>query len=340
MITRVFRPLILITTLVTLSFFAQAQKASRPPTLDLPLKCALGSDCFVQHFIDTDPSEKAADYTCGSLTYDNHRGTDIRIRTVADMARGVPVIAAASGRIANLRDGMIDQYFSDYTAEKKKEVFNKGLGNAVIISHGGGWETYYAHLKKGSLTVSKGQEVLKGDILGYVGMSGLTDFPHVHFELRHKNKRIDPFSGRETGQGCAKPTKNYWSDLARKALSYQQTGFMVTGLSETRPQGRKDMESGTKAQDILSPSAPTLFFWSYYIGSREGDQVSLTLKDPDGTVLASHTGKPMSRHQISRTQFIGKKKPASGWKPGLYRGDITINRKGTILKDSAIITVE
>ncbi len=318
---------------------AFSQNKTRPPKLDLPLKCTLGQDCFIQHFIDTDPSNKAADYQCGSLTYNNHRGTDIRIRTLADMTRGIPVIAAADGQVANLRDGIPDQYYSDYTAEKKKEIFKKGLGNAVILSHGGGWETYYAHLKKGALTVKKGQAVRRGDILGYVGMSGLTDFPHIHFELRYRNKRIDPFSGDEPGKGCGETRKNYWSDRARQELAYQPTGFMATGFSETKPMGRRDLESGKRAEEMLDPSAPALFFWSYYIGSRKGDQVTLILKDPDGKVLTSHKIKSMPKHQIARTLFIGKKKPKSGWKRGLYRGEITINRDGTLIKDSAIITV-
>jgi len=319
---------------------AQAQTKQRPPKLDLPLKCAIGMDCFVQHYIDLDPSKGASDYRCGSLTYDNHKGTDIRLKSVSQMTTGVPVIAAASGVVANLRSGVKDQYYSDYSNKKKKEIYNIGLGNVIILRHPGGWETYYAHLRKGSLAVKIGQQVNTGDILGYVGMSGLTDFPHVHFELRKNNKRIDPFSGLNAGGECGSVKKSYWTDRALDQLSYRPTGFMATGFSETRPQGRKDLETGTKKQEILDPAAPTLFFWSYYIGSREGDVTRLILRGPEGTELAQSNSEPMPKNQISRTIFVGVKRPATGWKPGLYRGEITINGKQRELKDNAVITVK
>ncbi len=308
-------------------------------SLTIPLKCSIGQDCFVQHYIDMDPSKGASDYTCGSLTYDNHRGTDIRVKTLADMERGVAVIAAADGRVSNMRNGIADQYYSDYSKKKKKEIYQIGLGNVVIVSHGKGWETYYAHLKNGSLLVSKGQIVKKGDILGYVGMSGLTDFPHVHFELRYKNKRIDPFTGLKKGSECGNVQQSYWSKEAVAKLSYSPTAFIATGFSEMRPHNRKDLESGRKAQMELNVSAPTLFFWSYYIGSRKGDIITLKIMGPDGRIIAENRGQSMTKSQISRYLFAGKKRPNGGWKPGLYRGEITIERNGKILKDSAIISV-
>lgn len=334
------RILLLATVLTTTSISVLAQSNTNGPVLSVPIRCDIGKDCFIQHYIDMDPTKEASDYSCGSLTYDNHRGTDIRVKTVAAMNKGIAVIAAADGKVSNLRNGIEDQYFSDYSDKKRKEIFNIGLGNVVVLGHGNKWDTFYAHLKKGSLTVKKGQMVKKGDLLGYVGMSGLTDFPHLHFELRHKNKRIDPFSGLTVGSTCGKVDHNFWSREAKKMLSYSATGFLATGLSETRPSSRKDMESGRKAQAELSAMAPTLFFWSYYYGSRAGDVVTTKIVDPAGKVIANNTAKPKQKNQITSYVFAGKKKPASGWKPGLYRGEITILRDDALLKDSAIISVK
>lgn len=319
---------------------AQGQQVSSAPTLGIPLQCDMGRDCFIQHYIDTDPSSAAADYRCGSLTYNNHRGTDFRVKTLRDMERGVAVIAAADGHVGNLRDGIADQYFSDYQEKKKKEIFQIGLGNVVILNHNKGWSTFYAHLKQGSLTVQKGQSVKKGDILGYVGMSGLTDFPHVHFELRYNNnKRIDPFSRLEKGTACGQSATGYWSKKARESLSYRPTGFMATGFSETRPKSRKDLESGQKPQTTLMGAAPTVFFWSYYIGARKGDRVSVEIFGPDGKTIAQNTGKSDEKNRISRYVYVGKKRPAGGWASGLYRGEITIERNGTLFTDSAVISI-
>ncbi|WP_169543796.1 M23 family metallopeptidase [Sneathiella aquimaris] len=328
-------PILLILPLTVL-----AQQKSPPPELGLPVKCRLGENCFVQHYIDTDPTKNAADYQCGSLTYDNHRGTDIRIRTLADMAKGVPVIASADGVVTGLRDNIRDQYFSDYSKPQRRSVFEKGLGNVVVLGHGNGWTTFYAHLKKNSITVKKNQRVKKGTVLGYVGMSGVTDFPHVHFELRHNNKRIDPFTGNAIKSGCGPSEQNYWDDLTRVSLAYQQTGFLYTGLSETRPNGRKDLEKGVRKQESLNSAAPTLFFWSYYFGSRKDDIVTLVLKGPDGQILADYRSDPMPKNQISRNFYIGKKKPAGGWPAGLYQGEISITRNGKHLTDRAFISVK
>ncbi|SHM17208.1 Murein DD-endopeptidase MepM and murein hydrolase activator NlpD, contain LysM domain [Caldanaerovirga acetigignens] len=59
---------------------------------------------------------------------------------------------------------------------------NGGYGRLVIISHGGGFETYYAHLN--SINVSVGEQVSKGQVIGSVGTSGRTTGPHLHFEVR------------------------------------------------------------------------------------------------------------------------------------------------------------
>ncbi len=64
-------------------------------------------------------------------------------------------------------------------------------GNIVMISHGSGYVTYYAHLD--SFAVKEGDEVRKGDIIGYIGMTGNVTGPHLHFEVRLDGKLCDPF---------------------------------------------------------------------------------------------------------------------------------------------------
>ncbi len=342
-----FRPLLLCLTLIASlgvlsvpTSLADNILKDRPPFLDLPLRCTLGADCFIQHYIDLDPTKAAHDYRCGSMTYDGHGGTDIRVRTLADMRSGVEVVAAADGIVVNLRNGVPDTYFSSYSPEKKKEIYKIGLGNAVTLDHGGGWTSTYAHLKNNSITVTKGQTVRKGDLLGQVGMSGLTDFPHLHFELRRGQVGIDPFSGRDSADGCGDIRQTYWSDLALQQLDYRDQAFINTGFSETRPTGRRDLESGDKAESVLPPMAPTLFFWTYYIGGKQGDVVTLTITGPEGQVLATHTTPPRTRNRIAETRYIGVKRPEGGWKPGAYRGTVLLEREGQTVSDDALIIAE
>lgn len=67
---------------------------------------------------------------------------------------------------------------------------NSGYGNYVIIDHGNGYKTLYGHCS--SLAVSAGQSVSKGDTVGYVGSTGNSTGPHLHFEVRYGDNRLDP----------------------------------------------------------------------------------------------------------------------------------------------------
>ena len=76
--------------------------------LGLPVECTMGTVCFIQNYVDQDPSSDKTDYRCNSLNYDGHRGTDFRVRDFVDMQRGVAVVAAAAGIVRATRDAMPD----------------------------------------------------------------------------------------------------------------------------------------------------------------------------------------------------------------------------------------
>ena len=73
---------------------------------------------------------------------------------------------------------------------------NDSYGNYVLINHGGGSATLYAHMS--SMAVSAGQNVSKGQVIGYVGSTGWSTGPHLHFEIRQNGSTVNPlqfFSG-------------------------------------------------------------------------------------------------------------------------------------------------
>src|SRR5690606_27061924 len=99
----------------------------------LPAACRLGEDCFVQQYPDMDPGSGAVDPFCGSATYDGHDGTDLRILSMKDVARGIQVLAMADGRVLRSRDGEPDRLV--LTAEDRKVVSSKECGNGLVIQH-------------------------------------------------------------------------------------------------------------------------------------------------------------------------------------------------------------
>jgi murein DD-endopeptidase MepM/ murein hydrolase activator NlpD len=68
-----------------------------------------------------------------------------------------------------------------------------GYGNLVILSHGQGYETYYAHLSDFAPDLAPGKQVLRGEEIAYVGSTGFSTGPHLHYELRKDKRYINPF---------------------------------------------------------------------------------------------------------------------------------------------------
>jgi len=88
------------------------------------------------------------------------------------VAEGEPIYAAGGGTVV-------------YAANELK-----GYGNMVIIRHGDGWMTAYAHAR--SIAVKKGDSVKQGDIIGYVGQTGSVTSPQLHFAIRDGRTPVDP----------------------------------------------------------------------------------------------------------------------------------------------------
>ena len=65
-----------------------------------------------------------------------------------------------------------------------------GYGKTCMINHGYGYQTLYGHMK--TITVRKGQKVKRGEIIGYVGSTGLSAAPHIHYEVIYNNKKVNP----------------------------------------------------------------------------------------------------------------------------------------------------
>ncbi|WP_022933215.1 peptidoglycan DD-metalloendopeptidase family protein [Treponema bryantii] len=96
-----------------------------------------------------------------------HTGTDMACPT------GTPILAAMSGKVTTTG-------------------INRVYGNYVIIDHGNGYQTLYAHMSK--IIASKGQWVSQGTRIGLVGSTGYSTGPHLHFTVYKKGKLVDPMT--------------------------------------------------------------------------------------------------------------------------------------------------
>jgi murein DD-endopeptidase MepM/ murein hydrolase activator NlpD len=88
--------------------------------------------------------------------------------------RGTPIYATGDGKVIS----------ADNRAS--------GYGNHIVIDHGFGYETLYAHLH--SYNIRVGQQVKRGDIIGFVGSTGRSQAPHLHYEVIKDGERINPIN--------------------------------------------------------------------------------------------------------------------------------------------------
>lgn len=113
----------------------------------------------------------------------NHGGIDIAGAGIM----GTPVVAAADGTVIASNSSCTHNWGKSCSCG-----CGGGYGNYVMISHAGGKMTVYGHLT--SLTVSTGQSVSRGQIIGYVGSTGNSTGPHLHYECRLNGVRYNPMS--------------------------------------------------------------------------------------------------------------------------------------------------
>lgn len=148
-----------------------AQQAAQRPVHEIqPRRLYLAGRQPVHHFHGGRPG------IAGGIGSTNHKGTDIgRVGYTSS------VYAAKAGTV------IVSQYSSSY-------------GNYVVISHGSGNTTLYAHMS--SRKVSVGQYVNQGDVIGITGSTGNSTGPHLHFEVTENGVRVNPLSdGAEPRRG-------------------------------------------------------------------------------------------------------------------------------------------
>lgn len=299
----------------------------------LPIKCKLEKDCFIQNLPDIIEGEGVADSFCHRATYNGHKGVDIRLFSLEDIKRNVPVIAAANGIIKATRDGEIDKLIA--TQEDRQSVKNKECGNGILIAHPNGFESQYCHMKQGSIVVKKGQQIKQGDTLGFVGSSGFSQFPHIHLSIRKNGQWIDPISGNPPAATCA--VSNLQNSLlnqdTHQYFQANTTRLIASGISGTPIVHGNLVKIGVPEK--LKEVDQAIIGWAWFINLRKNDEIRFTLEGPQG-LIAQNTTNPIENHKATYSAFAGKKLQPE---KGEYRLRTELLRDGQSIEDTLFVQI-
>lgn len=235
------------------------------------------------------------------------------------MAQGVQVLAAAAGSVRNVRDAVDDTGVSD--ERSRTRIAGRECGNGVLIEHPGGWQTQYCHMRRGSVQVAPGQAVEAGTPLGLVGLSGKTEFPHLHIVVRHAGRTLDPFTGHASKDGCRGSGQSLWRD----ELRYETVSLYNSGFAAAVP----DIEAirrGERSEGPIPADAAALVLWVDMFGVQAGDSVQFRISRPDGTTLLDSV-QSISRTQARRFIYVGDRREGALWPSGTWTGALIHRRK-------------
>ncbi len=269
------------------------------------------------------------DYNCGTRTYDKsnggHRGTDMAISPfkwkMMDDQR-VSVVAAATGVIVFREDGHYDR---NYNAPDSSS-------NTIILWHpADGSRAVYLHMKKFSLTAKNiGDTVYTGEFIGFVGSSGVSSGPHLHFEIRDStNTWLDPFYGP-----CNAGIQASW--WAQQRPYYDTDILSIT--THTRlvdwGNGLNDAEITWEADQFLP--GDSIKFYTFLRSFFPGDTFQLKVFRPDGTLFYGPSKASPAQFYASyymyRSAKISASDPQGVWRAeGILKSSNT--QVGTIIRN-------
>jgi hypothetical protein len=261
-------------------YINESRKRSIEVRFSLPLErrnqTSFAEAWMISNFVDHDAAfpDSLLDFNNGQRTYDldngyNHTGTDFALwpySWTAMAAEDVAVIAAAPGTIIAITDGQPDTNCS----------FNESpTWNVVAIQHADASVAIYGHLKSGSLLDKvPGERVERGEFLGFIGSSGLSTAPHLHFEVWDAaGNVVDPF----VGPANPTVTESLW--LAQP--DYTQPRMMSLTTHSGEPFFGCFDDDAPQFKQAFS-AGETLFIVATFTDARAGQAVALEVLGPDG----------------------------------------------------------
>lgn len=285
------------------------------PNFVFPAGCEIGEDCWFFAYMDHDPSDRYRDHMCGVRTYDAHKGTDI---APVDPEAPIPVIAAADGVVIGVRDGMDDSLMRG----RDETRMAAQCGNGVRLDHGAGWTSQYCHLQRDSVTVRAGARVTAGQILGWIGSSGRSELRHLHFQVEHDGRSVDPFNGAAPADppqcdiaGFA--DQRLWNPTEmREIASYAPTIIYRAGITTGAPDQERALFDGYP--DTAQVGADALVGYIVLLGVLAGSTVDTFITGPNGQRIFENR-RTLEEDRARFFAFSGTRRKTDAWAPGLYQ---------------------
>lgn len=315
----------LILTLLLIFISAACIYAQQSLQLQFPVKCNINQNCWIMNYVDDDSTVNWHDYNDGRQTYDGHTGTDIAIKNLSQMRQGVDVIAAASGVVVATRDGVQDK---NALSQDLSQLQSIGCGNRVAIKTGG-FLTDYCHMKNGSIRVKKGDYVSAGQTLGQIGMSGLTEFPHLHISVQQNDQFVDPFKGLERySKGYKNPL---WSSNALQQLSYKPHIVYNVGVSNEIPK-LLDIRNEKYKNNQISSNSDMILVWIDTMHVEVNDVIDVSINSSNGTPFFKQR-IVVDKANAKKLFYLGRRRPANGFARGNYNVQISFKRPNANIND-------
>ena len=230
-----------------------------------PVAGTIGRDIAIPYYVDLDESGTKRDWNCTDLTFNGHAGHDPYLRSFAEQRIGVPVFAVRDGKVIDVRDNEADENTNNDP---------NALANYVTLRHDEDEITQYVHLRKGVM-VAVGDTVTAGTQLGWVGSSGRSMGPHIHFEARVDDVAYEPMAGP------CRPGLSYFPD--QPTLFQEPLVFGATFSNQSFGNFSAPPEDGAPHVSTFVSGPRTIYFKAELANVGASTRYKLLLEKPGST---------------------------------------------------------
>ncbi len=321
------KPLIVILFYFVLIQPGKTQTLFIWPVQQMPSYSEVPGFYAVNNFVDSNNATTIQDWNCGNRTYSGHRGIDIDLWpfTWSVMDNNyVGVVAAAAGRVVGVTDNLNNE---DNCGQMGADL----NWNYVAIRHADSSTSFYGHIRTNSAKVTVGQLVTAGQVIAFVGSSGNSSNPHLHFEVNRNavaNSQaaglVDTYAGpcnnlnMNTSWWVAQ--KPYWEPAVVRVMTHGSRP-MLAGYNNNSNNCRAGEAKNAKSEFAPNDS---IFFGVAMRDYLLNQSYTLSVFDPNGNLWlpGSHTN---TAGNIPRRYYLFAQKLPSNATAGTWQAVVNFN---------------